>query len=173
MEWKLQYLFWYTIWTVKLISDPRGGSLRRLRVAFFTFRVVSRIHARLEVRPRPDVAFIFFVLCFVKTLAVLSLGLLCVRWHASDGENRELGTFVLFLVQYAVYKSLALQILPFLLISVVVKWVHCWFFSIKSLWTTKTSCAFFSVEHFSVLITSLFVAATSPERSSSSIYLFF
>lgn len=47
---------------------PAGGSLRRLRVAFFTFRVVSRIHARLEVRPRPDVAFLFFFVCFVFRL---------------------------------------------------------------------------------------------------------
>lgn len=53
--------------------------------------------------------------------------------HASGGEHRGLGTFVLFLVQYAVHKSLALQILRFLLISFVVKWVHCCFFSIKSL----------------------------------------
>lgn len=45
------------------------------------------------------------------------------------------GMFVLFLVQYAVHKSLALEILQVLLISSVVKWVHCCFFFIKTLWT--------------------------------------
>lgn len=51
--------------------------------------------------------------------------------------------FVLFLVQYAVHKSLTLKILLFLLISFVVKWVHCCFFFIKSLWTVDMACALF------------------------------
>lgn len=80
-----------------------------------------RICARLEVRPRPDVALVFFVFFVCSSLQRW----LCYRWdcsvcadgagHTSDGENRDLGTFVLFLVQYAVHKSLALQILRFLL----------------------------------------------------------
>lgn len=53
--------------------------------------------------------------------------------HGNDGGNGELGMFVLFLVQYAVHKSLALEIIQFLFISFVVKWIHCCFFSIKTL----------------------------------------
>lgn len=51
------------------------------------------------------------------------------RWR----ERRMTGDVILFLVQYAVHKSLALEILQFLLISSVVKWVHCCFFFIKTL----------------------------------------
>lgn len=47
------------------------------------------------------------------------------------------------------------------------------FFPLNLYEQLKRLVLFFSVEHFSVLITSLFVAATSPERSSSSLYLFF
>lgn len=93
------------------------------------------IHVSYEVRPRPDVA------VFVKALTVFSLGLLCVyckvfkqrRTWSDGGNGGGQGMFVLFLVQYAVHKSLALEILQFLLISFVVKWVHCCFvfFSLK------------------------------------------
>lgn len=81
-----------------------------------------------EVRPRPDVAVSFWVcfffrFLFVGALAVLSLGLLCVccysfsdsaRHGAAEGtENR--GCLFFFLVQYAVHKSLALEIIQLLL----------------------------------------------------------
>lgn len=145
---------------MELISDPpphgreRGG-LRRFGVAFFTFRVVSRISVGSETQARCSIV---FLLVFFGGVGLKRW--LCYRWdrsvsaedagHASGGEHRGLGTFVLFLVQYAVHKSLALQILRFLLISFVVKLVHCCFFSIKSLWTTEMSSCAFSIfcEHF-------------------------
>lgn len=140
-------------WTVELISDScavlRGEFV--LSSHFFLY-VQSGLKdftfmCPNEVRPSPDVA------VFVKALAVLSLGLLCVyctvfqkrRRTWSDGGNRGgRGMFVLFLVQYAVHKSLALEILQFLLISSVVKWVHCCFFFIKTLWTIENGFCFIS-----------------------------
>lgn len=127
-----------------------GASLRHLCVAFFPFRLVSRMSHSCAVGSETQAR--CSIGCFYLFLCSSSQHWLCYLWdcsvsvdgagHASDGENRDLGTFVLFLVQYAVHKSLALQILRFLLISFVVKWVHCCFFSIKSLWTTERSSAY-------------------------------
>ncbi len=76
MEWKPQYLFYHMNWTVELLSDCGAActqGLHRLHLAFFTFRVVSRIShscVLFEVRPRPDVA-------------VLFKHWLCYRWDCS------------------------------------------------------------------------------------------
>lgn len=127
-------------WTVELISDSCTVCAQGVCIVFTLLSLRSEwsqgfhIHVSYEVRPRPDVA------VFVKALAVLSLGLLCVyctvfniAGHgAMEGTEKDGGMFILFLVQYAVHKSLALKILQFLLISFVVKWVHCcFFFSLK------------------------------------------
>lgn len=70
--------------------------------------------------------------------------------------------FFLFLVQYAVHKSLAHKILRFLSISFVVKWVHCHFvfvFFIKILWIIDMTCVCFlllSIPKLSFFVWSLF-----------------
>lgn len=151
MKWKLSLLR-RPLNSATGSGPPAGGRGESASSALLSFRSEwsrgCRIRARLEVRPRPDVA-LFFSLFVCSSLQCW----LCHRWdcpvsvdgagHVSDGENRNPRTFVLFLVQYAVHKSLALQTLRFLLVSFVDKWVHCWFsFSIKSLWTTERSCVF-------------------------------
>lgn len=102
--------------------------------------------------------FCYFILFFIFYFVGLERRL-CCRWPAlclllqffrrtRSRGGEELGVFVLFLVQYAVHKSLALEIIRLFsssfFFSFVVQWVHCclfvcfffffWFF-IKNLWT--------------------------------------
>lgn len=134
-------------WTVELISDSRAacaGSLCCLHIAFFTFRVVSRISHSCVLWSETQARCSSF---FVKSIGCVIVGTALCPLHsfqtARDMERWRTGMFVLFLVQYAVHKSLALEILQFLLISFVVKWVHCCFFFIKTLWTIEMACASF------------------------------
>lgn len=166
----------FNTWTEQwdLLQTPVLGSVHRVCVVFTLLSLCSEwsqgfhIHVSYEVRPSPDVA------VFVKALAVLSLGLLCFSWTFFKQCRtlvwwrhwRRMGDilfwFFLFLVQYAVHKSLAHKILRFLSISFVVKWVHCHFvfvFFIKILWIIDMTCVCFlllSIPKLSFFVWSLF-----------------
>lgn len=148
MEWKPQYLF--------LIHELNSGTYFRLlccvsgecclHIAFFTFRVVSRIsHSCVlwsETQARCS-SFCRSIGCVIVGTALCLLHSFQRAQDMDGGDGGGRGMFVLFLVQYAVHKSLALEILQFLLISFVVKWVHCCFFFIKTLLTIEMACASF------------------------------
>lgn len=138
-----------------LIHELNSGTYFRLQCCaakeFVVFTLLSlrsewsqgfHIHVSYEVRPSPDVA------VFVQALAVLSLGLLCVYCTLSNsaglGGNGGRGMFVLFLVQYAVHKSLVLEIFTISL-NFLLNGYFAVFFSIKTLLTIETACGLFVV----------------------------
>lgn len=120
-----------SLWIHKLNIAKTIISLYFYVLPSFLSRVVSRISfSRVvlfwKVRPRPDVAvllgFVFWLFCFVAFYFVGLERRLCCRWPAlcllllfsrrtRSRGGEEPGVFVLFLVQYAVHKSLALEIL--------------------------------------------------------------
>lgn len=107
---------------MQLVPDPRGRSLRHLRVAFFPFRVVSRIShlcaVGSETQARCSIVW-FFLFALHYNAGCVIVGTVLRALTAQDTRAMERtetwGRLFFFLVQYAVHKSLALQILRFLL----------------------------------------------------------
>lgn len=150
------------------------GSVHRVCVVFTLLSLCSEwsqgfhIHVSYEVRPSPDVAvFVLSIGCVIFGTALFLLNSFqtvqdigVMEALTEDGGYFVL--FFLFLVQYAVHKSLAHKILRFLSISFVVKWVHCHFvfvFFIKILWIIDMTCVCFlllSIPKLSFFVWSLF-----------------
>lgn len=172
MEWKPQYLFEYTNSTVRLISDDCFIIFIHFFYCFafpfaqsghkdFTFTRCFIFGSETQAGCSSVVGFFcYFILFFIFYFVGLERRL-CCRWPAlclllqffrrtRSRGGEELGVFVLFLVQYAVHKSLALEIIrlfssSFFFLSLFNGYIAVflsvffffWFF-IKNLWTSMS-----------------------------------
>lgn len=135
---------------MQLISDSRAvcaGSLHCLHIAFFTFRVVSRIsHSCVvwsETQARCSSFLLKHWLCFRWDCSVSAAQFANSTGHGAMEGTENWGCLFFFLVQYAVHKSLALKIIQFFSSFLLLLNGYIAVFFIKTLWIMKIDWALF------------------------------
>lgn len=135
---------------MQLISDSRAvcaGSLHCLHIAFFTFRVVSRIsHSCVvwsETQARCSSFLLKHWLCFHWDCSVSAAQFANSTGHGAIEGTENWGCLFFFLVQYAVHKSLALKIIQFFSSFLLLLNGYIAVFFIKTLWIMKIAWALF------------------------------